>query len=145
MGKLDNLSYSLVSLLAEEKSNKGNVSLSAKVDVFRKLAKEMYYGEVVDKRDLYLTLASLENGVISYMGDQTKCSATTDLKNIETYIPKNQNATKKKKTGSRKQLSVYQVTVCVPMHSTFEAFFGKDKYQDGLLRSSSLSLGHKEI
>lgn len=154
MGKLDNLSYSLASLLRErtllyvgKDGQVGHTLSDQDLNTFRKLAKVMFYGDPNDGRPLYLVLDSLifrqtrpnqpnqlDGRNSKKLGDIDKCHPTTDLKNVKDFAPKSEQ-------GQGRVLPLYQVTVCVPSTpSFFGSFFTGNYYESGMLRSSSITL-----
>lgn len=160
IGKLDNLSYSMVNLLRERTQlyGKGNEDLSAPelkngkivykdVENFRRLAKAMYYGDSHSDKPLYIVLRSLQfnatpptqkavlNDTQSQpQGDTAQCTPTTDLTTLANIAPRSE-------LDNYRTLPLYQVTVCVPSHSIFESFIAGNAAAGRVLRSSSVSVG----
>ncbi|MDG6896761.1 hypothetical protein A6A19_01800 [Actinobacillus delphinicola] len=163
IGKLDNLSYSMVNLLRERTqlySVNGHVNENLSpaemrngkifyqdVDNFRMLAKSMFYGDPHDKRPLYIVLGSLQfaktpldakprlaNPTTILQGDTNVCHPTTDLKTLQNIAPRSE-------VDNQRILPLYQVTVCVPSKSLFKSFLAGKNYTAGLLRSSSVTVG----
>lgn len=163
IGKLDNLSYSMVNLLRERTqlySTDGEVNenLSSAeirngkifyqdVENFRKLAKSMFYGDPYDTRPLYIVLGSLQfsktpinvkpylmNSGTILQGDTHICRPTTNLVNLQNIAPRSE-------VDNQRILPLYQVTVCIPSKSLFKSFLSDKNHALGLLRSSSVSVG----
>lgn len=152
-GKLDNLSYSLVNILRErtqlyrEKDIIIRTLSNADVETYRRIAKSMFYGDPDDKRPLYVVLDSLQferspldekpvlNQKLSHQfGDISECEPTTDLWDITNLAPRSE-------VDYKFVLPIYQVTVCVPTYSIFKSFTAGEHYANGMLRSSSISVG----
>lgn len=149
IGKLDNTSYSLVSLLRERKllyADEKNpnqpptiLPLQEDVNTYTKLAKHVFYGKDNDPRELYVVLSVLyddgKSQQYKQLSNKSACQPAISLNSNEmkTLSPVS------KKTGKR--FPIYQVTVCVPAPpSLFKSFLSDGHYQNKMLVSSSISL-----
>ncbi len=160
IGKLDNLSYSMVNLLRERTQlyGKGNETLSPgklengeivyqDVENFRQLAKAMYYGDSHSSKELYIVLRSLQfdktpptqpaklnEAQSEPQGDTSQCTPTTDLATLANIAPRSE-------LDNYCTLPIYQVTVCIPSHSIFKSFIAGNASAGRVLRSSSVAVG----
>ena len=153
MGKLDNLSYSLVNVLRERTQlyGKGNESLTGteeqkKMDInqFRQLAKGMFFGDPNSSKKLYIVLSSIEfnNAAIDQvpteknnitLGDIGQCKPSTNLSSMENIAPRSE-------LNNERTIPIYQVTVCIPSYSIFKAIIAGEASSGRTLRSSSIAV-----
>ncbi|MDP8170830.1 tight adherence pilus pseudopilin TadF [Pasteurella skyensis] len=157
LGKLDNMSYSLVNVLRERTQlyGKGNESFARSRKVagklenrditnFRKLAKYMAFGNTQSDKELFLVLESLQfqrssptaEPVLNYtaLGDTGQCAPATNLQNLKAIAPRSE-------IDERRTIPLYQVTVCLKNYSIFRAIVLDESEQSGrLLRSSSVAV-----
>lgn len=149
MGKLDNLSYSLVNVLRERTQlyGKGHEAIqSPEVGNFRKLAKGMFFGDPESDKELYIVLNSIQfkntttptekpqikNNIT--LGDTAQCTPTTNLKDVDYIAPRSE-------INNNRIIPLYQVTVCIPSYSIFKAIIAGDASAGRTLRSSSIAVG----
>lgn len=149
MGKMDNLSYSLVNVLRERTQlyGKGHEAIEAsEVEPFRKLAKGMFFGNPDSDKELYIVLNSIQfqNTVTPtkqpqikddiILGDTAQCTPTTNLKDVAYIAPRSE-------INNNRIIPIYQVTVCIPSYSIFKAIIAGDASSGRTLRSSSIAVG----
>ncbi|VEJ08859.1 tight adherence pilus pseudopilin TadF [Actinobacillus delphinicola] len=155
VAQLDNISYSLVTVLRERTQlyrtadGKGKVEAISESEVkpLKILAKAMYYGNPNDSRPLYLVIQSLQFKQTSAtkepvvdmslsqpLGDTQQCVPTTNLLNFQNIAPRSEQ-------NDERTIPLYQVTVCVPAYSVFRSLVVGPAYANGTLRSSSHAVG----
>lgn len=161
MGKLDNTSYSLASLLRERTQlYQGNENLdltqvnNRDVDNFKRIAARMVYGDEQRVKDISVVLESVrfvgndETEDHNIVGDVQHCKPANNLMTSPNDVmPSNNGASLAKIVSPRseqhngRKIPVYQVTVCMPTASLFKAIVLGEKEQSGSqLRSSSITI-----
>ncbi len=158
LGKMDNVTYSLVNLLRERTQlyGKGNESLARDKELngkienkdlsdFRKLAKYAIYGDVNSQKELFIVLESLQFSesepitepqmTYTVLGDSNRCKPATNLRSLKNIAPRSE-------INEKRTIPLYQVTVCIQSYSIFRAIILDETKKTGrLLCSSSVAVG----
>ncbi|MDP8079606.1 tight adherence pilus pseudopilin TadF [Phocoenobacter skyensis] len=157
LGKLDNMSYSLVNVLRErtqlygkgneglaETRNVGGKSRNRDVTNFRKLAKYMAFGDTQSDSEIFVVLESLQFRrsdptkkplpIYKKLGDVEQCAPVKELNALQAIAPRSE-------IDEKRTIPLYQVTVCLKTYSVFRAIVLDESEQSGrLLRSSSVAV-----
>jgi len=143
MGKLDSASYSLVNIVKERNAFYNGKEEISQEDVtkLKKIAEKLLYGQSSGNH-LKLAIEALTyNGTtpkdIKKYGDSNDCTAAIPLQKVPELSPYSQSVNPAK----RRQIPVYQVTLCMEITSPFKYFLlsGKDRSMHGI-RSSSVAV-----
>jgi len=142
MGKLDSVSYSLVNILRERNAfykDNSNTVTQQDVEKLRSVAKALLYGKDSSQK-VEITIEQL-----TYTGDQAvvtndkdnECSAARPLGEHPELSPYSQSVN----LAKRRQVPVYQVTLCTEVTSPFKYFLlNKENRAMHGIRSSSVSV-----
>lgn len=143
MGKLDNASYSLVSLLreravlyAEEGEEKDPKVTHEDLKNMESLAKKFVFGDKDSEEKIYVVLEywSTKEPNNTVATDSAKCQPYKKLSDSADLSPVSE------KVGERR-IPLYQVTLCMEISSFFKSFFLKEESEmNTLVRSSSFAV-----
>ncbi len=167
LAKLDNISYSMVTLLRERTQLYRQCIPTAKnctspektpvetekrenlkeedVEPLVNLARQAYYGKN-SKKPLYMIIKSLRfkdanpnNGKIDEKtGGDSDLSICSPTAKLDDF----KQVAPHSELDFTRIIPLYQVTICVPAEiSFFKSFIGETQFKDGLLRSSSIAVG----
>ncbi|AKD37665.1 protein TadF [Pasteurella multocida subsp. multocida OH4807] len=149
LGKLDNASYTLVSILRERSQlyNREYVISEDDYKQFSKLAKKLIYGNADSNKRLDVVLEYWTEGDKQQNGQNSgnpsgkldgnnggQCQPYRQLSNLTYLSPRSE-------LNNERKIPLYQVTLCLETHSLFEALLlDKSQRSNGLMRSSSVSV-----
>lgn len=142
MGKLDSASYSLVNIVKERNAFYDSKEEINQEDVtkLKKIAEKLLYGQSSGNHVKLAIEALTYNGTtpndIKKYGE-SDCTAAIPLQKVPQLSPYSQSVNPAK----RRQIPVYQVTLCMEITSPFKYFLlsGKDRSMHGI-RSSSVAV-----
>ncbi|MDO5053940.1 MAG: tight adherence pilus pseudopilin TadF [Pasteurella oralis] len=138
LGKLDNASYTMVSILRERSQLYNRVPQINEADYmqFEKLAKRLLYGDKNSDRKIGIVLEYWAQGdsgrrIPNVVGD---CKPYKKLSDLSYLSPRSE-------LNNERKIPLYQVTLCVETHSLFESLLlDESQRSSGLMRSSSMSV-----
>ncbi|OOH89015.1 hypothetical protein BMT54_07655 [Pasteurellaceae bacterium 15-036681] len=142
MGKLDTVSYSLVNVLKERSRFYAKSSEITVEDVskLQKIAGKLLYDDP-ESQKVQLSIEQLTHksdgsvNPIIKLGNKSCHPGSSLKKELSPYSQSN-------RLENRQQLSVYQVTLCIPVTSPFKYFLLRENnYSDHIIRSSSIGVG----
>lgn len=142
MGKLDSASYSLVNIVKERNAFYNGSEDIKPEDIIslRSTAQKLLYGDK-SSGNVKITIERLSyngnNPLITHDGDSSECTAARQLTTTPELSPYSQSVN----LAKRRQIPVYQVTLCMEITSPFKYFLlsGKDRSMHGI-RSSSVAV-----
>ena len=146
MGKLDNASHSMVNVLRERNAFYGGNEEVTSSDVveLRRLAAKLLYGDGRSSQKVEVMVESLfhdkdGNANVDENGDSQTCKPARPLKD-NTYLSP-YSETSKEQLERRRQIPVYQVTLCVDILSPFRTFLLNNEQRiENRIRSSSVAV-----
>ncbi|WP_101775981.1 tight adherence pilus pseudopilin TadF [Pasteurella oralis] len=138
LGKLDNASYTMVSILRERSQLYNRIPQINDTDYkqFEKLAKKLLYGNKDSDKKIGVVLeywAQDGSGrrIPNAIGD---CKPYKKLSDLSYLSPRSE-------LNNERKIPLYQVTLCVETHSLFESLLlDESQRSSGLMRSSSMSV-----
>lgn len=136
MGKLDNVSYSLVNILRERTQLYDREARINDQDLkeFEQLAKRLVYGDKESKKDLYIVLEHWQEGNSSSKRNSSQCKPYRKIDELSQLSPRSE-------INNERKIPLYQVTLCVETNSFFKALLlDKANQSWGMIRSSSFSV-----
>ncbi|OOF69804.1 tight adherence pilus pseudopilin TadF [Rodentibacter caecimuris] len=135
-GKLDNVSYSLVSILRERTQLYDKEARVTDQDLkdFEQLAKRLVYGNKESEKDVYIVLEHWHEGNSSSRQSSAKCTPYRKIETLSRLSPRSE-------INNERKIPLYQVTLCVETNSFFKALLlDKANQSLGMIRSSSFSV-----
>ncbi|SPY32953.1 tight adherence pilus pseudopilin TadF [Pasteurella canis] len=138
LGKLDNASYTMVSIL-RERSQLYNRAPQINEDDYRqfeKLAKRLLYGNKDSNKKVGLVLEywAQDGSGRSIPSAVGNCKPYKKLADLSYLSPRSE-------LNNERKIPLYQVTLCVETHSLFESLLlDESQRSSGLMRSSSMSV-----
>ncbi|UEA17702.1 protein TadF [Pasteurella canis] len=137
LGKLDNASYTMVSILRERSQLYNRTPQISNIDhkQFEELAKKIIFGDKNSSKKIDVVLEYwAQDSSGSTIPNHGQCKPYKALSNLSYLSPRSE-------LNNERKIPLYQVTLCLETHSLFEALLlDESQRSSGLLRSSSMSV-----